>query len=57
VYSAEECRQIVAASEAMGYTEDAPVSLARNIRHNENCVWVADEEMTAVGFQRCSGSR
>lgn len=42
--SAEECRQIVELSTVMGYTEDAPVSLGRDIRHNANNVWIADDE-------------
>lgn len=37
----------------MGYTEDAPVSLGRQIRRNENCVWVADPEMNEIAFERC----
>ena len=53
VFSDEECDQLIAASEAMGYTEDAPVSLGRHIRKNENCVWIADAEMTKEAFQRC----
>ena len=53
VFSDEECDQLIAASEAMGYTEDAPVSLGRHIRKNENCVWIADAEMTREAFQRC----
>lgn len=53
VLTDEECDQIIAASEAMGYTEDAPVSLGRHIRHNENCVWIADDELTGVPFNRC----
>ena len=43
VLSGAECDAIVALSEAMGYTEDAPVSLGRDVRRNENCVWIADE--------------
>ena len=27
------------------YTEDAPVSLGRNVRRNENCVWLADDSL------------
>ena len=27
------------------YTEDAPVSLGRNVRQNENCVWLADDSL------------
>ena len=32
VLSVEECTQLLRLSEAMGYTEDAPVSLGRHIR-------------------------
>ena len=45
VLSNSECDSIAALSEAMGYTEDAPVSLGRRIRHNENCVIIADDTL------------
>ena len=48
--SPAECRAMISMSEAMGYTEDAPVSLGRNIRHNENCVWIADNTLLG-GFR------
>jgi hypothetical protein len=35
--SREECQRLVQMSNAMGYTEDAPVSLGRRVRQNENC--------------------
>lgn len=54
VLSPLECAEIIATSEAMGYTEDAPVSLGRNIRRNENCVWIADDETNDELFQRCA---
>lgn len=50
----EECQQILVASEAMGYTEDAPVSLGRHIRQNENCVWIANDRLNEQIFQRCA---
>lgn len=53
VLSARECDQIVQMSEAMGWTEDAPVSLGRHIRQNENCVWVADRHLNDAIFERC----
>ncbi|CAJ1347086.1 unnamed protein product [Effrenium voratum] len=53
-FSEEECQQLIELTEQMGYTEDAPVSLGRNIRHNENCVWIADEETSRVAFERCA---
>ena len=36
----------------MGYSEDAPVSLARDVRQNENCVWIADEALNDAIFER-----
>lgn len=50
--SPEECRRIMEMSEQMGYTEDAPVSLGRRIRQNENCVWIMDERVNRVVFDR-----
>jgi len=38
-----ECEQLLGVSEAMGYTEDAAVSLGRDVRHNETCAWIADD--------------
>ena len=35
--SREECQRLVQMSNAMGYTKDAPVSLGRRVRQNENC--------------------
>ena len=45
VLAVDECEQILRLSEAMGYTEDAPVSLGRSVRRNENCVWLADDSL------------
>lgn len=53
VLTDEECDQLIAASEAMGYTQDAPVSLGRHIRQNDNCVWIADGELNGALFERC----
>ena len=50
--SPEECRRIVRMSERMGYTIDAPVSLGRNIRRNENCVWIMDQRVNDRVFHR-----
>mmetsp|Transcript_39663 Transcript_39663/g.98879 ORF Transcript_39663/g.98879 Transcript_39663/m.98879 type:complete len:286 (-) Transcript_39663:131-988(-) len=47
-----ECDQLRALSEAMGFTPDAPVSLARNIRRNENCVWIADDSLWRPIWER-----
>ena len=42
--TSEECDRILSISEALGYTLDAPVSLGRDIRQNDSCTWIADEE-------------
>ena len=50
--SKKECQNIIQLSEQMGYTQDAPVSLGRNIRHNENCVWIMDNDVNNRIFDR-----
>jgi len=52
VLTPQECDELLRFSEAMGYTEDAPVSLGRHIRQNENCVWIADPAMNDGIFGR-----
>eukprot|EP00931_Biecheleriopsis_adriatica_P079240 TRINITY_DN52643_c0_g1_i1.p1 TRINITY_DN52643_c0_g1~~TRINITY_DN52643_c0_g1_i1.p1 ORF type:complete len:342 (-),score=71.31 TRINITY_DN52643_c0_g1_i1:55-1080(-) len=53
VLSPRECDDMVRFAETCGYTEDAPVSLGRHIRQNENCVWLADDALTNGIFERC----
>merc|ERR1711920_805446 len=53
VLTPRECDQIIKLTETFGYTEDAPVSLGRHIRQNENCVWIADDALCDAIFQRC----
>ena len=36
----------------MGFTTDAPVSLGRDIRQNENCVIIADDTMWLPIYRR-----
>lgn len=52
VVTPAECRRIRDLSEAMGYSEDAPVSLGRNIRQNESCVWLMDDAVNRQIFDR-----
>lgn len=52
VFTDAECDAIGSLSEAMGYTEDAPVSLGRRIRQNENCVIIADDTMVRPMWER-----
>jgi len=52
VLSDGECEALISLSEAMGYTPDAPVSLGRNVRQNENCVIIADTSLDGPIWQR-----
>ncbi|CAK0906831.1 unnamed protein product, partial [Prorocentrum cordatum] len=47
--------KMIKLSETFGYTEDAAVSMARNMRQNENCVWIADDPLCDTLFERCRG--
>lgn len=51
--SENECRRFVRATEMMGYTQDASVSLPRNVRQNENLVWVVDDTTHDIIWDRC----
>ena len=53
VLSDEECDRFVQISEALGYHSDAPVSLSRNIRHNNNFNWIVDESVDGPIWDRC----
>ena len=54
VLSHAECDRIVQVCESMGFVLDAPVSLSRDVRQNDNVVWIADEgTLNGVIFQRC----
>lgn len=52
--NADECARLVALSEALGYLEDAAVSLPRAIRHNHSATWVADDATIDLLWRRCS---
>jgi hypothetical protein len=60
VLAVDECEQILRLSEAMGYTEDAPVSLGRNVRPpaprlRRACARLhASPTLTAVRGSRCT---
>ena len=53
VMSDEECDRLVALSEVLGYHGDAPVSLPRRVRHNDNFNWVVDDSVDGVIWNRC----
>lgn len=52
VLSAEECQRLIELTESLGYLEDAAVSLPRDVRHNDNVVWVVDEQTDGILWQR-----
>jgi hypothetical protein len=52
VLSGDECRRLIELSEGLGYLKDAAVSLPREIRHNDNVVWVTDEQTDAIIWRR-----
>ena len=52
VFLPEECRNLITLSEDLGYLKDAAVSLPREIRHNDNVVWVADAKTDHIIWQR-----
>lgn len=52
VLSAQECQRFIEITEALGYLPDAPVSLPRSIRHNDNVTMVVDQPTTEIIWQR-----
>lgn len=52
VLSPQECVRLIQLSEGLGYLKDAAVSLPRAIRHNDNVVWVTDEQSDSIVWQR-----
>lgn len=52
VLSADECDRLLRLGEELGYHPDAPVSLDREIRHNDNMVWITDEATDDIIWQR-----
>ncbi len=53
VFSAGECDRLVELSEALGYNDDAPVSLPRSVLHSDNFTWVVDESVDGEIWHRC----
>ena len=52
VLSESECSRFIGLTEALGYLPDAPVSLGRDIRHNDNVTWVVDEAIDETIWRR-----
>jgi len=53
LFSKEECQRFINITEALGYTQDAAVSLPRSVRHNENLVLIIDETTHDIIWHRC----
>lgn len=54
VLSPAECRALIELSESLGYLPDAAVSLPRDIRHNDNVVWITDAQTDGAIWERVS---
>ncbi len=52
VFTPKECLGIINTVNTLGFTQDASVSLPRNVRHNENLVWIADDATQKIIWQR-----
>jgi len=52
VFSAEECQRLIEVSESLGYLADAPVSLPRSVRHNDNVTMIVDRQTDKRIWQR-----
>lgn len=52
VLSNEECDSLIKETENLNYTEDAAVSLPRDVRHNNNLVWVIDDKTHNIIWDR-----
>lgn len=56
VLTPAECANLVDMTEALGYLEDAAVSLPRSVRHNHNATWIADDHSNQAIWDRCADS-
>ena len=52
VLSAAECASLIRFSLKLGYHLDAAITLSREIRHNANVVWIADEQLVKCLWRR-----
>jgi predicted 2-oxoglutarate/Fe(II)-dependent dioxygenase YbiX len=52
VLSPQECAHLIQLSQQLGYLPHAAISLPREIRHNDNVVWVTDELTDQIIFKR-----
>lgn len=52
VFSPAECRHMINFSERLGYHRDAAIALSREVRHNQNLVWIADDNTCELIWRR-----
>ncbi|MFT5707739.1 MAG: hypothetical protein ACI9ES_002039, partial [Oceanospirillaceae bacterium] len=52
VLTKDECERFIKLTENLGYLEDAPVSLPRSVRHNDNVTWVVDTAISDLIWRR-----
>lgn len=55
VLNTSECTQILSSSTAMGYAPDSPLNAPARSINAHTFVWVVDEAMARVVFERCRG--
>ena len=56
VLTVDECERLIRLSTELGYHQDAAIALPREIRHNENVVWLADELTIELLWSRIEGA-
>ena len=48
VLTETECNTLIDFSERCGYTQDTPVSLGRDVRQNDACVFIAEADLIGI---------
>ena len=52
VFTSRECESFINKTEALGYLEDAAVSLPRSVRHNDTVTWIVDDSIHDIMYKR-----
>ena len=53
VLDEQDCDNLCALAEELGFVPDAAVSLPRSIRHNDSMTWVVDDQTSELVWSRC----
>ena len=56
IFSDDECLSFMDTAKALGYEDDAAISLPRSVRHNQNLVWIIDDLTHDIIWNRCKDS-